>query len=164
MALVRDVAGRVRAEIRGIVSLDGIPTVAPASGTPCAFWHLAIDAGYGFHLLSAWDGIDFVVADESGRARVLGREASYRLRRTQTFIAEGNLPREVARILEARGIVGREWLRLREQVLIEGAKVTVSGYADHEADPTPAPTGYRERAMRLILSRRPDIPLTVHEE
>lgn len=175
-ALVEEAQGTVR--VTGRVRRIGELLRAPLSGRPCVAYEMLVnEAGNGmgslpYCLVESQQACPFVVADESGEARV---DPSGPLRiavvhdRTGTTSWLGEYPgkhREFARFLHAAGFPATGWLGrwkvfyYAEGVIEEGQVVTVGGSSAHELDPA-VRSDPRSVPERLVLRGYVDNPLLI---
>lgn len=165
--------GRVHGTLR---QLEEAPLVAPLSGRPCAYYEAVVEEnttkGWRTRVRES-QGQDFLVEDDAGTARVIMRDARVNLVDDAHFVS--GILAEPTPTLEAflhrNGERSTGWffnknLRYREGVLEAGELVSVLGHGSREPDPDPraAMGGYRESAMRLVLSARPDTPLQISDD
>jgi hypothetical protein len=155
---------------------DG-PLVAPLTGRPCAYYEVVVEQR---GINEGWDeiirerqGQDFLLEDDHGLAQVRMRDCEVLLTNDAHFttgLFEHATP-ELEALLARHGEKSTTWvftraMRFREGVLEAGETVAVCGHGTREVDPDPraATGGYRDNALRLVLSASIDMPLHVSDE
>ena len=130
-----------------------LSVAAPMSGRRCAAWRILIEEEYRDGLsptdVSQWrtvvdesESVDFLIIDDTGRARVDGT----RITLVADYDAEGGaelfreVPEELSALLEKRGVQTQSWwssqrnFRYRESALEAEELVTVAGSGRWETD------------------------------
>jgi hypothetical protein len=181
-ARVQEAHGTVR--LTGRVRRTGEPLYAPLSGRRCVAYEMFIyerlrPGGVGmsgWHRFVEQRQVDpFVVADESGEARV-DTSGPFRLAlvhdRIGTTGGFGPYPgthRELGQFLESVGVETRGWLgfwkvfHYREGVIEEGELVSVGGACTREVDPTGDRADPRSPPERLVLHGTEALPLLISD-
>lgn len=178
-ARVQEAHGTVR--LTGSVRRVGQLLQAPLSGRPCVAYELLIyepvRTGQGlaswYRLVEMRQAHPFVVADESGEARV-DTSGPFLLALVHDRAgATGGLSwypgkhRELGLFLESAGFVPSTWLgfwkpfRYAEGVLEEGELASVGGACDREVDPTGDRADARSPPERLVLRGTETLPLLI---
>lgn len=151
---------------------------APLSGRPCVHWRVIVKErrlGKSPRFVTILDdqgGTDFVVRDETGRARVVNEQVNAQLRNAAQFsfgsLFETREPR-VAEYLRSRpGLQGTSFsspMQLEERIVQLGDCLCAVGVGHWEVDPEAEARpvgGYRDdqRPKRLVV-RRGDLWLTL---
>jgi hypothetical protein len=156
--------------------LGDAPLVAPLTGRPCAYYEVVVEEpGVGEdweEVIRESQGQDFLVEDDHGLARVRIRGGRVLLANDAQFRTGLLAPATPAleAFLARHGQTSTTWvftnkMRFREGVLEAGETVTVCGQGTREVDPDPraATGGYRDNALRLVLSGTADLPLHVSD-
>jgi hypothetical protein len=180
-ALVEEAEGTVR--LAGRVRRIGDLLQAPLSGRPCVAYELCVnESGQGGPESSGWyrliemrQACPFVVADESGEARV-DTDGPFRIAvtydRTGTTRWFGEYPgihRDLARFLKAEGYLATGWFgrwkvfHYAEGVIEEDQLVTVGGASAREFDAAGRPPDRRSPPERLVLRGTDAQPLLISE-
>jgi hypothetical protein len=181
LATTRTFPPNTVATVQGTVCLlDGAPLVAPLTGRPCAYYEAIVEEyrstgkrGSWYPVIREQQGQDFLLDDGQGTARVIMAHASVALVKDTHF--RSGLFQDATPVLEqflarhgrqSQGWLFNKNLRYREGAIEAGELVAVCGAGVHEPDPDPraASGGYREQAMRLVLTARPDAPLYVSDD
>ncbi|MFK8001794.1 MAG: hypothetical protein AB8H86_19520 [Polyangiales bacterium] len=148
-ATIADAATNTDVRVSGTLAYaDGAtPLTAPFSRRECVAWRVIVVAGEGKNwqeILREEEAVDFILQDESGRARVDGSFLTLALHHdvpNERRIFEPASP-ELLAFCEARGIeTSRRSLRMHEGTLVLGEVVTVCGQGRFENDPNGE--GYR---------------------
>jgi hypothetical protein len=157
--------------------LGDAPLIAPLTGRPCACYDVIIEEK---GMNEGWDEIiresqckDFLLEDEHGVARV--QMDSWEVLVVKDMHFQSGMFRAATPELEAflarNGQTSADWIfnksiRYREGVLEAGEAVAVCGTATREVDPDPraATGGYRDTAMRLVLTAGGGLPLYVSDD
>jgi hypothetical protein len=181
LATTRTFPDSTVATVQGTVcQLDGAPLIAPLTGRPCAYYEAIVEEyrssgkrGSWYPIIREHRGQDFLLDDGQGTARVVMEHASVSLVKDAHFRsgmfqdATPALDEFLARHgRQSQGWLFNKSLRYREGVLETGELVAVCGAGAREPDPDPRATtgGYREQAMRLVLTARADAPLYVSDD
>jgi hypothetical protein len=157
--------------------LGDAPLVAPLTGRPCAYYEVIVEQpglGEGWEeVIRESQGQDFLLEDDGGLARVRVQDCEVRIFQDAHFrtgLLNEATP-ELETFLAKHGRTSTSWsftksMRFREGVLEEGETVAVCGYGTREVDPDPraATGGYRDNALRLVLSARSDQPLLISDD
>lgn len=173
------VAGQV-VRIAGKVQALGPLYASPLSGRPCVFYEVSVEeyrssgkSGKWVEIIHETESSDFLVVDDTGKARVSTREMKAlvvrdHLRESGTLNAA---PPELEAYLARHGKKSKGWIfnkniRYREGIFAPGELVVVLGEAAFEQDPDPteAGAGYRDVPKRLVLRARPDGLLLASDE
>jgi hypothetical protein len=178
-ALVAEAEGTVR--LTGRVRRIGDLLQSPLSGRPCVAFEMVVSAKTTItspgapdwlNLVDIQEACPFLVADESGEARI-DTSGPFRLavvhdrRGTTSWLDEyPGKHGELALYLEAAGVVTTGWhgrwkaFHYREGVIAEEQIVTVGASSVHEPDPT-VRSDPRSVPERLVLRGREDSPLLI---
>jgi hypothetical protein len=168
---VREAVDGQEMKIVGTVRFLGPPLKAPLSGTPCAHYRVTVvhrKQRSSSVIIREEQGVDFILEDATGRARVLMAGARVAVNmdnesRSGTFDAD---ERQEA-LLTRHGKASQWWifnksLTYSEGILEEGEEVAVFGRARWEIDPDPG-SGYREPPRRLVIEHGNAGPLLVSD-
>lgn len=151
---------------------------APFSGRPCVAYEVVVDepAGRGWRrLVELWDAHPFLLADESGDARI-DTSGPYLI--SLNYDRDGDTSgckypdthQGLASLLAAADVWPTKWLggwrrfRYAEGVLEEGELVSVSAAGVLEVDPMGERAGPRSPPQRLVLRGTEAVPLLIGEE
>ena len=154
------------ARVNGTVVLIG-ETESPLTKRRCAAYSLVIqvpapDIGWRT-LATEARAFDFLIEDESGRARADTSAAQVKLSPANVIALDTTAARVHAEYVAMKA--GAELppdARIIESVLLEGAEVVVVGVVSREPDPDRRDGGtYRARATRGVLSGRANAPLRI---
>jgi len=178
-ALVAEAEGTVR--LTGRVRRSGDLLQSPLSGRPCVAFEIVVSAKTTFagpgappwlNLVETQEACPFLVADESGEARV-DTSGPFRLavvhdrRGTTSWLDEyPGKHQELALYLEAAGVISTGWhgrwkaFHYREGVIVEDQVVTVGAATVHEPDPT-VRSDPRSVPERLVVRGSEDSPLLI---
>jgi hypothetical protein len=153
---------------------------APLSGRACVIYEIvvaiSVNTGSGQiwrYLLDRHEGCSFLVADDSGTARI-DTSGPYELALAPDLIGttSGSYPgthRALSELLESNGIKPTNWLgrwraiRYAEGVLEPGALVSVGGVGTWEGDPMGERDSPRSMPRRLVLRGTESQPLLIGE-
>lgn len=167
-----DTVGVVQGVLR---HLGDEPLEAPLTGRPCAYYEVAVTLQLGdavTELVQERRGQDFLLQDEHGLARVSMH--NYNVYVVKDTYFQSSLrqrpPPHVEAFLAKHGVTSwvpeEHVMRFHEGVLEAAETVAVCGYGTREVDPDPraATYGYRDNALRLVLSARSDFPLCISDD
>jgi hypothetical protein len=176
----RDFQDRTIGKIQGTVRYLDEPLEAPLSARPCAYYEALVEeyrsngkSGSWHEIICERKGQDFLLEDEAGVARISMHGAEVAVvkdshHRSGTFNAATP---ELEAFLAKHGRSSKGWvfnknLRYKEGVLEAGEIVAAYGLGTREPDPDPraATGGYRDQAMRLVLSGNAEMPLHVTDD
>jgi hypothetical protein len=175
LATTQGFQDRTIGKIHGTLRYLDEPLKAPLSGRLCAYYEVLVEEYRSNGKSGSWHEIicerqsqDFLVEDETGMARVTMQGAEVAVvkdshRASGTFkAATPDLEAFLARHgRSSKGWLFNKSLRYKEGVLAAGELVAVCGLGTREPDPDPraATGGYRDQAMRLVLSGNAEMPL-----
>jgi hypothetical protein len=159
------------AKLTGRVSYLTEPVSAPLSGRSCAYYLVTVEeyrssgkSGSWVTILRDAGGVDFLIEDGTGRARVVNQalkvvavqDAKYS---SGTF---NDATPELEAYLAKHGQKSKGWLfnkgmRYLEAVFEEGETVAIVGQIGFEHDPGAVPegAGYRETPQRAVIAAPP---------
>jgi hypothetical protein len=180
-ALVHDAQGTVR--LTGRIRRTGELLQAPLSGRPCVAYELVVDApprmsGPGMdarpRLVEVGEACPFLVADESGEARVdtsgpFLMSLSHDLTGDTDGCKYPDEHRALASFLLSLDVVPTNWLgrwrrfHYAEGVLEEGKLVAVSAESVLEVDAMGERAGPRSQPQRLVLRGTEAVPLLISD-
>jgi hypothetical protein len=161
------------ARLTGCVSYLTEPVRAPLTGRACAYYQVTVDerrpTGNGG---AAWvtivrdaAGVDFLIEDGTGRARVVVDQALRVAAVQDAKYASGpfnDATPHLEAYLAKHGLRSKAWIlnktiRYQEAVFEAGETVTLVGMVAFEHDPgaAPAGAGYRETPQRAVIAAPP---------
>jgi hypothetical protein len=163
-------------KIEGEVVFAERTVQAPLAERSCAAYVTVVEERHQrgwYQLVRRQDGVDFLVRDETGVARVqvvaAGAQVVWALlhgrevRPAEVVGQAGPLERLLASVRArspavaapltgpGRSPLGNDLLRARESMLVAGDRVAVMGLARWEPDPAGPSAGYRQAGQRLVL-------------
>ena len=141
------------------------PFTVPLSGHACACYEVRVYLSDGdFDRHDEARGVDFVIADETGRARVDCRSLEALVLDEGSYKEEtlGALTPEIEAFFTRHGRIGTlmsgQTIKYREWTVVEGQEIAVVGQVSMEADPEPAAGGrdYRSAPQRVVIGASTD--------
>jgi hypothetical protein len=150
------------------------PLVAPLTGRPCAYYEAFVTLKSGdavTEVARERQGQDFLLQDDDGVARVSMQNYKVYVVKDAHFHSDklhAATP-QLEAFLAKHGVSSCDiegyTLHYGEGILEAGETVAVCGYGTREVDPDPraATGGYRDHALRLVLSPRSDFPLYISD-
>jgi hypothetical protein len=160
-------AGEV-VKLSGDVKYLGETVRAPLSGRTCAYYQVTVEeyrsngkGGSWVTVLTDPGGVDFLVEDRTGRARV--KNLMLKVVAVQDAKYESGTFNDATPALEeylaAHGMKSKGWvfnksMRYQEAVFEEGETVSIVGQISYEHDPGAMPegSGYRETPKRAVIA------------
>lgn len=148
------------------------PLVAPLTGRPCAYYEAFVTLKSGdavSELARERQGQDFLLQDDHGVARVSLHSYKVYVVKDARFHSDKLNPAtpRLEAFLAKHGVSisasEHYTMRYGEGILEAGETLAVCGYGTREVDPDPraATGGYRDHALRLVLSPRSGFPLYI---
>lgn len=167
-------------KIAGRVKCPGEPLHAPLSGRPCVYYEVVVEAHRAGGRTGVWRELireskarDFVIEDEAGVAWVVMRGAEVAVVKEAHHRAgtlEDPTPELEAFLVKhgtpSKGFIHDRKYRYLESVVEPGEEVMICGFGAREPDPDPAQVtgGYRDNALRLVLTGGHATPLYITDD
>jgi hypothetical protein len=168
---LRDATEGAVAKVMGRVEYLTDPLTAPFSGRSCAYYLVTVQeyrsqgkSGSWVTIIRESDGVDFLINDGTGKARVVNqllkvvavKDATYN---SGTF---HDAPPHLEAFLNKHGQKSTGWLfnkslRYEEAIFEAGERLAVVGQIRFEHDPGAVPegSGYRETPRRAVIDAPP---------